>query len=72
MREERLVSVSLLSCFFGKLGYTNTFIINKAKFKILIILNNIVLKIGLFGGVGFCFDWLFDFFVFHAYICIYI
>ena len=56
MREERLVSASLLTCFFDKLGFTDTFIINKVKFKILSILNNIVLKIALFGGLGFCFD----------------
>ena len=35
MREERLVRASLLSFFFGKLGSTDTFIINKAEFKIL-------------------------------------
>ena len=49
MREERLVSESILSFFSGKLGCTDTFIINKAEFKIL---NSIVLKIGLFGAVA--------------------
>ena len=69
MREERLVSASLLSFFFGKVGSTDTFIINKAEFKMLHIINNIVLKIGMFGGVGPCFDWLFDFFFFmHIYV----